>query len=159
MNGVSTMSGRVVLGEGRSPGSQKLFCHKNAVHVERSKCLKQMVPGSTFNPFRTAVPFLGQTSQNSSSLSPKRDCGSKGVKPILFLLDMTYRINCAAINSHYCFRNYGILGPDVRLAVPDSRSCPTFDSSFFGWYVCTCAFSTSYRYKHCTREKAFWPSL
>ena len=28
---------------------------------------------------RTAVPFRGQTSQISSSLSPKRDCGSKGV--------------------------------------------------------------------------------
>ena len=33
----------------------------------------------TINPFRTAVPFWGQTSQISSSLSPKRDCGSKGV--------------------------------------------------------------------------------
>ena len=39
------------------------------------------------NPFRTAVPFWGtavpfwgQTSQISSSLSPKRDCGAKGVK-------------------------------------------------------------------------------
>ena len=28
-------------------------------------------------PFRTAVPFGGQTSKISSSLSPKRDCGSK----------------------------------------------------------------------------------
>ena len=32
-----------------------------------------------FNPFRTAVPFWGQTTQTSSSLSPKPDCGSKGV--------------------------------------------------------------------------------
>ena len=32
-----------------------------------------------FNPFRTAVPFWGQTSLISSSLYPKRDCGSKGV--------------------------------------------------------------------------------
>ena len=31
------------------------------------------------NPFRTAVPFWGQTNQISSSLSPKRDCGCKGV--------------------------------------------------------------------------------
>ena len=30
--------------------------------------------------FRTAVPFWGQTTQISSSLYPKRDCGSKGVK-------------------------------------------------------------------------------
>ena len=29
------------------------------------------------NPFRTAVPVWGQTSQTSSTLSPKRDCGSK----------------------------------------------------------------------------------
>ena len=39
---------------------------------------------SFFNPFRTAVPFWGQTTQFSSSLPPKRDCGSKGVK--LFFL-------------------------------------------------------------------------
>ena len=32
------------------------------------------------NPFRTAVPFWGQTSQISSSFVPKRDHGSKGVK-------------------------------------------------------------------------------
>ena len=30
--------------------------------------------------FRTAIPFRGQTTQTSSSLSPKRDCGSKRVK-------------------------------------------------------------------------------
>ena len=29
------------------------------------------------NPSRTTVPFWGQTSQISSSLSPKRDCGAK----------------------------------------------------------------------------------
>ena len=34
----------------------------------------------TLNPFRTAVPLWGQTTQISSSLSPKRDCGSKRVK-------------------------------------------------------------------------------
>ena len=32
------------------------------------------------NPFRTTVPLWGQTTQISSSLPPKRDCGSKGVK-------------------------------------------------------------------------------
>ena len=32
------------------------------------------------NPFRTAVPFWGQASQFSSSLPPKRESGSKGVK-------------------------------------------------------------------------------
>ena len=35
-------------------------------------------------PFRTAVPFWGQTSQILSSLSPKRDCGSKGDNVFLF---------------------------------------------------------------------------
>ena len=39
-----------------------------------------MVPRSSIDPFRTAVPFWGQTSQMSSSLSPKQDCGPKGVK-------------------------------------------------------------------------------
>ena len=35
------------------------------------------------NPFRTAVPICGQTSQIPSILSPKRDCGSKRVKVTL----------------------------------------------------------------------------
>ena len=34
-------------------------------------------------PFRTAVPFWGQTSQKISKLSPKRDWGSKGVRSYL----------------------------------------------------------------------------
>ena len=37
---------------------------------------------SYINDFRSAVPFWGQTSQISSSLFPKRDCGSKGVKVV-----------------------------------------------------------------------------
>ena len=32
------------------------------------------------NPFRTAVPFWGQTTWNLNGLSPKPDCGSKRVK-------------------------------------------------------------------------------
>ena len=32
------------------------------------------------NPFRNAVPFWGRTTQILSSLPPKRDCASKGVK-------------------------------------------------------------------------------
>ena len=35
---------------------------------------------SVINPFRTAVPFWGQTTRNLSGLSQLRDCGSKGVK-------------------------------------------------------------------------------
>ena len=38
-----------------------------------------------FNPFRTAVPFWGQTTRNLSGLSQKRDCGSRGVKRTLLL--------------------------------------------------------------------------
>ena len=37
------------------------------------------------NPFRTAVPFWGQTRQILSSLSPKRDCGRKRVNIAFFL--------------------------------------------------------------------------
>ena len=33
----------------------------------------------TVNPFRTAVPFWGQTSRSLSTLSPKWGCGSKRV--------------------------------------------------------------------------------
>ena len=43
-----------------------------------SKC------GELINPSRTAVPFWGQTSLISSSLSPKRDGGSEGVKRLHF---------------------------------------------------------------------------
>ena len=38
----------------------------------------------SLNPFRTAVPFWGQTSQILCSLSPKRDCGNKGANGRLF---------------------------------------------------------------------------
>ena len=40
------------------------------------------IPDLNINPFRTAVPFWGHTTAFSSSLSPKRDCGSKGVKVV-----------------------------------------------------------------------------
>ena len=36
-----------------------------------------LVKTDLLNPFRTAVPFRGQTDWNLSRLSPKRDCGSK----------------------------------------------------------------------------------
>ena len=34
------------------------------------------------NPFRTAVPFWGQTTRNLTGLSTKRDCGSKRVNKL-----------------------------------------------------------------------------
>ena len=51
------------------------------------------------NPFRTAVSLWGQTTQISSSLSPKRDCGSKGVNKVLTLLiPVLYQVR---INTKY----------------------------------------------------------
>ena len=35
---------------------------------------------AVLNPFRTAVPFWGQTTSKLSGLPPKRDCGSKRVE-------------------------------------------------------------------------------
>ena len=54
---------------------------KELRHVQwigSAQIMKILVQGGV-NPFRTAVPFRGQTTQISSSLSPKRDCGSEGV--------------------------------------------------------------------------------
>ena len=42
-----------------------------------------LVPKTEPKSFRTAVPFWGQSSQISSSLPPKRGCGSKGVTLII----------------------------------------------------------------------------
>ena len=62
----------------RGTGSERARKHES---TPRHK----WVPG-IFNPylslFRTAVPLWGHTTQISSSLSSKRDCGSKRVKPL-----------------------------------------------------------------------------
>ena len=49
--------------------------------VARIPRLKRPSPpvGAKYNPFRAAVPLWGQIAHNLSGLSPKRDCGSKGV--------------------------------------------------------------------------------
>ena len=36
----------------------------------------------SLHPLRTVVPFWGQTTQIPSVLSPKRDCGTKRLKPL-----------------------------------------------------------------------------
>ena len=41
--------------------------------------LNVRLSGTALTPFRTAVPFWGQTIQSPTSLSPHRDCGYKGV--------------------------------------------------------------------------------
>ena len=45
-----------------------------------SQCTRTRTFTRYLNPFRTAVLFWGQTTQISSRLSPKRDCGSEGVE-------------------------------------------------------------------------------
>ena len=47
---------------------------------------------------RTAVPFWGQTTQNLTGLSPKWDCGSKGVKRVKPLTGHA-PINCTKFGS------------------------------------------------------------
>ena len=44
------------------------------------------------NPFRLGLesPFRGQFTEISSSLSPKRDCGSKRVKPFFLPVDIQH---------------------------------------------------------------------
>ena len=55
------------------------------------------------NPFRTAAPFWGPITWNLSGLSPKRDCGSEGVKaafaPVFsfFLFDRGYLLRSLVI--------------------------------------------------------------
>ena len=51
---------------------------------------------SSINPFRTAVRLWGRASQISNSLSPKRGCGSEGVKPVFFLFFFSYRSHFSA---------------------------------------------------------------
>ena len=46
----------------------------------------------TFNPFGTAVRFWGDTTQISSRLSTKRDCGSKGVNNNIYTYEVRYNI-------------------------------------------------------------------
>ena len=64
--------------------------------------LRNLIPPQR-GPFRTAVPFWGQTSQISSSLSPKRDCGSKAVKLGIF----AYIFNAWCIAVHINSRRQG----------------------------------------------------
>ena len=50
------------------------------------------------NPFRTAVSCWGQSNQISSSLSPNRDCGSKGDTPFA----ATTYCCCCTVNKPKC---------------------------------------------------------
>ena len=65
------------------------------------------------HPFRTSVPFWGQTSRISNSLSPKRDCGSKGVNSLFYtwytiiVVSLAIR-QCAVRSSTLITHNYTI---------------------------------------------------
>ena len=95
------MRGRQLLRTLRTPCYERSACETMSAHQERTQPASfsflffRRTPRGTFarhvyiateqsphrmNPFRTAVPFWGQTTQISSSLSPKQDCGSEGVK-------------------------------------------------------------------------------
>ena len=53
------------------------------IHIARTSCVCLLTTSrfrQILDPFRTAVPFWGQTTWKLSGLSPKRDCRSKRVK-------------------------------------------------------------------------------
>ena len=57
------------------------------IDIKKTSCLF-VFPNNIpvyIKPFRTAVPFWGQTTQILSSLSPKRDCGYKRVNIVVLL--------------------------------------------------------------------------
>ena len=56
---------------------EKTLCELIALHGRRHPHEELNTRSCNVNPFRTAVPFGGQTTQIPSSLSPKRDCSSK----------------------------------------------------------------------------------
>ena len=55
------------------------FFQAGMVSIDGNILLFLAVFAPSLNPFRTAVPFWGKILENLSGLSPKRDCGSKGV--------------------------------------------------------------------------------
>ena len=63
--------------QGGTKATTAVRSHEHAVQLDDFTSTAVVIMLASF---RTAVPFWGQTSLISSSLSPKRDCGSKGVK-------------------------------------------------------------------------------
>ena len=53
-----------------------MFPYTGAPHGASTFLPVEKISVEELNPFRTTVPYWGQTPQISSSLSPKRDCGS-----------------------------------------------------------------------------------
>ena len=86
------------------------------------------------NPFRTAVPFWGQTTRSLTGLSPERDCGSlKGLKApmivvggIYILYVCTTRVNssiymplsqCATHQTHLVVHDLRVEHPAPKLPI------------------------------------------
>ena len=61
--------------------------------------------------FRAAVPFGGQITYNLSGLSPKRDCGSKGVKSRTFFFSERHLTTKKKKKKNFWF---GIIGKPSR---------------------------------------------
>ena len=64
-----------------SPRPGPIRTSKKLAYYKRRQCKRALVR-ETLHPFRTAVPFWGQTTQISSRLSIKRDSGSKGINKL-----------------------------------------------------------------------------
>ena len=90
-----------------------------------------------FIPFRTAVPFWGQTTQISSSLSPKRDCCSTGLCSVGELYE--YRYPYWGM-THRNFQGRGIIVPCCTVCVRQSGK--RWRSLIFVWWFfrfdCSC---------------------
>ena len=86
--------------------------------------LSGYIPSSALNPFRTAVPFRGQTSQISSSFVPKRDCGSKRVNTAVLLVVLGHLLFCWRLSKCTASNRLN------ELRVPSPYSSCVFMNSF-----------------------------
>ena len=62
--------------------AQNCFPHHTPPHPTPPHPPRRIIRRFHLDPFRTAVPFWGQTRLILSSLSPKRDCGPKRIKAV-----------------------------------------------------------------------------
>ena len=120
---------------------------------KRSRTLPLCAKSTLLTPFSTAVPFWGQTTRNSSGLTPKRyeSCSSKSVKVprprdfdckwvffvFCFLLIVQTKISSGARGTKLLdpfFRNSALYGnlnlslipPSVFFFFPPQRDCAAF---------------------------------
>ena len=82
-------------------------------------------------PFRTAVPFRVQTVHSSSSLSPKRDCASKGVEWCLLRLSCTRFVFLSASDGGWVWGV--VVGRSRRYNVAPRLDAPQLAGQHEGW--------------------------